>query len=69
MGMGIDHCIHCAFKCLVLKMLPDGGMCCVNYIHGKMYIGKALGLENITLGVQKMSKRNSSRWDVICTTS
>ena len=23
-GMGLDHCIHCAFKCLVLNMLPDG---------------------------------------------
>ena len=29
MGMGIDHCIHCAFKCLVLKMLLDSVVCVV----------------------------------------
>ena len=34
---------------------------CVNYMHGKMYMEKkgTLGLENITLGVQKMNERDS----------
>ena len=50
MGMSLDHCIHCAFSCLVLNMLHDCVLCDVNYIHvyGKR---ETLRLENVTLGV------------------
>ena len=53
MGMGLDHCIHCAFHVLCPNTLHDCVLCVVwNYIHGKMYMEKkTLGLENITLGV------------------
>ena len=38
MGMGLDHCINYAFHvwCLICYMI----VCCVNNIHGKVYIGK-----------------------------
>ena len=36
MGMGLDHCIHCAFHVLCSNMLHDY----VNYMHGKMYMQK-----------------------------
>ena len=39
MGMGLDHSIHCVHSCFVPKC-AIGVVCCVNYIHGKMYIGK-----------------------------
>ena len=60
MGMGIDHCIHCAFHvwCLICYMI----VCCVVWI---MYMVKCiwkkgiLGLENITLGVWEKNERDS----------
>ena len=33
MGMGLDHCIHCAFSCLVLNMLHDSVLCDVWIIY------------------------------------
>ena len=58
MGMGLDHCIHCAFHVLCSNMRHDCVMCYVNYMHGKMYMEKkgTLGLKNITLGVRKRMK-------------
>ena len=37
-GMGLDHCIYGVFHvlCSICYMI----VCYVNYIHGKMYIGK-----------------------------
>ena len=60
--MGLDHCIHRAFHVLCPNMLHDCVMCCVNYVHGKKYIEKkrTLGLENMTLWVQKKNEQDSS---------
>ena len=40
MDMGLNHCIHCAFRVLCLNMLYDCVLCYANYIHGKMYMEK-----------------------------
>ena len=40
MGMGLDHCIHWVFHALCSNMLHDCVLCCVNYMHGKMYMEK-----------------------------
>ena len=51
MGMGLDHALLCV-ACFVLNMLCD--MCddlCEHYTWSIVY--GTLGLENITLGVQK----------------
>ena len=37
MGMGLDHCIHCVFHVYLTWMIT---LFCMNYIHGKLYIGK-----------------------------
>ena len=42
MGMGLDHALLCV-ACFVLNMLRYCVIVfrnCVNYIHGRMYIGK-----------------------------
>ena len=74
MSMGLDHCIHCVFHvwCLICYMI----VCCVNNIHGKVYMEKrgTLGLENITLGVREKNEWDSSRCTFLlhigtCTTS
>ena len=66
MGMSLDHCIHCALHvmCLNCYMLCD--MRYVNYMHGEMYMTRkeTLGLENITLGVEK--QRNGMVQGVKC---
>ena len=35
--MSLDHCIYCVFHVCVTLLIV---LCCVNYIHGKLYIGK-----------------------------
>ena len=38
--LGLDHCMHCVFSCMCLVCYMMCVTCCVDYIHGRMYIGK-----------------------------
>ena len=63
MGMGLDHCIHCAFHVLCFNTLHDCVLCVVSIIYMVKSIWKkrgTLGLENITLGVRKKNEKDSS---------
>ena len=42
MGMSLDHYIYCAFHvlCLICYMIVCCVLCCVNNMHGKMYMEK-----------------------------